>query len=192
MTNPLRTIEYMWIVLMVVWVIGRFTAKSVKQRESPVVYIARMVVLLIIFELLFTPYMAFGWLGWRVIPESRLLDEVAVIMAAVGIGLAIWARVVLAGNWSGTVTLKEGHELIRRGPYARIRHPIYTGFALALAGTALAIGQWRGVLALAAVLVAHTMKAFKEEAWLRREFGEAFEAHCRRTGMFLPRLIQRG
>lgn len=102
--------------------------------------------------------------------------------------LAIWARVYLAGNWSGTVTLKKDHELIRTGPYARIRHPIYTGFQLALTGTALVIGQWRAIVALAIVLAAHFFKARKEEAWLAREFGPAFNEHRSHTGMFLPRL----
>ncbi|MGB7023705.1 MAG: isoprenylcysteine carboxylmethyltransferase family protein [Candidatus Acidiferrales bacterium] len=75
--------------------------------------------------------------------------------------MGTWARVHLAGNWSGIVTLKKDHVLIRTGPNARIRHPIYTGFQVALTGTALVIGQWRAMVALAIVLAAHLFKARK-------------------------------
>src|SRR6185437_7787826 len=62
-----------------------------------------------------------------------------IALCAIGIGIAIWARRVLGTNWSGIVTLKEGHTLIRRGPYAYVRHPIYSGILLAAAGTFLAV-----------------------------------------------------
>jgi len=142
-----------------------------------------------VFEFLFSPYGTIGFLGWRFLPEHAAIEWAAVATTALGVGLAIWARLCLGGNWSGTVTLKEGHELIRRGPYARIRHPIYTGFALAIAGTALAIGEWRGVVAFVILFTAHYLKARKEEAWLAREFGAAFEEHRAHTGMFLPKLF---
>jgi protein-S-isoprenylcysteine O-methyltransferase Ste14 len=189
--NTIWTTEMLWLALGVVWIAGRFTGKRVKQRESPVAYLGRVVVIVVLFEILFNPALAIGWLGRRFIPASPALDLTAIGVAAIGVGLAIWARLYLGGNWSGTVTLKEGHELIQRGPYRWIRHPIYTGFDLAFFGTALAIGQWRGLAAFVVIAIAHTMKARKEEAWLAREFGAAFEEHRRRTGMFLPRLVAR-
>ena len=53
------------------------------------------------------------------------------LMVVAGLAFAVWARVHLGRNWSGTVTVKENHELIRSGPYAIVRHPIYTGLLLA-------------------------------------------------------------
>lgn len=188
MMSTTGIIQSLWLALGVVWIIGRFTAKRVKQRESPAAYLGRAVLLVVLFEFLFSPQLGYGFLGKRFVPASAALDEIAIAVTALGVALAIWARICLGGNWSGTVTLKEGHELIRRGPYARIRHPIYTGFDLAILGTALAIGEWRALLAFAVIAIAHTLKAHKEEAWLAREFGAAFEEHRRRTGMFLPRL----
>jgi protein-S-isoprenylcysteine O-methyltransferase Ste14 len=105
-----------------------------------------------------------------------------------GIGLAIWARWHIAGNWSGTVTLKEGHELIRTGPYSRIRHPIYTGILLAALGSAIEIGRIAGLIALALGWGSFWFKARREESFLREEFGAQFEEHCKQTGMFLPKL----
>jgi protein-S-isoprenylcysteine O-methyltransferase Ste14 len=189
--NTIWIIQLLWLVLIAVWVIGRFTAKRVKQRESPVAYLGRIVIIVVLFEFLFNPAFAVGWLGERFLPASAALDQTAIAVTAIGVAVAIWARLYLGGNWSGTVTLKEGHELIQRGPYRWIRHPIYTGFDMAFLGTALAIGQWRGLAAFVVISIAHTMKARKEEAWLAREFGVAFEEHRRRTGMFLPRLVAR-
>ncbi len=185
------TIQELWLALAAVWVVTRFGSKRVKQRESPAGYLGRVVLLVVLFEFLFNDRLATGWLGARFVPRSQNVADTGIALTAIGIALAIWARLCLGGNWSGTVTLKEGHELIRSGPYARIRHPIYTGFAMAMAGTALAIGEWRAVLAFAGVTLAHYWKARKEEAWLAREFGPAFEEHRARTGMFLPRLVVR-
>ena len=73
--------------------------------------------------------------------------------------------------------LKERHELISRGPYARIRHPIYTGVDLAFLGTALAVAEWRGMVAFVLAVAMLYQKARTEEAWLARDFGVAFEAY---------------
>ena len=87
------------------------------------------------------------------------------------------------------MTIKVEHELIRNGPYAYVRHPIYTGILLALVGTALAIAEWRALIAVALVWIAFYTKARVEEKMLAQEFGAAFAEHRRRTGFFLPRLI---
>ena len=85
------------------------------------------------------------------------------------------------------MTLKEDHQLIRTGPYARMRHPIYTGLAVAMFGTALVVGEWRALLGAFLVLTAHVLKARKEESWLTERFGEAYENYRRETGFLLPR-----
>jgi protein-S-isoprenylcysteine O-methyltransferase Ste14 len=92
----------------------------------------------------------------------------------------------LGENWSGTVTLKEEHELVRSGPYRYIRHPIYTGMLIALAGTVLALAEYRGLISLAIALLSFYFKARKEERFLSEAFQESFREHARRTGMFLP------
>jgi protein-S-isoprenylcysteine O-methyltransferase Ste14 len=61
---------------------------------------------------------------------------------------SVWARVHIGRNWSGVVTIKEGHELVDTGPYALVRHPIYTGLLVAFIGSAFARGNWSGVLAV--------------------------------------------
>ena len=108
-------------------------------------------------------------------------------LAFAGVLFAIWARRTIGKEWSAEVQIKEGHQLIRSGPYAHIRHPIYTGILIAIAGTALAIGQYRGLLGLGIIAIGFVLKAKKEETFLAGQFGPAFEEHRRRTGFFLPR-----
>jgi len=92
-------------------------------------------------------------------------------------------------NWSQAVTLKEDHELITSGPYALVRHPIYTGLLIAFAGSAIARGEWRGLLAVALVFVALWRKLKLEERWMRSHFGEAYETYSRRVSALLPYVI---
>ena len=85
-----------------------------------------------------------------------------------------------------SVTLKEDHELIRTGPYAYFRHPIYSGIDLAAVGGALAIDKWRCVAGVGLIVLGYWIKARKEESLLAAQFGKAFKEHCRHTGFLLP------
>jgi protein-S-isoprenylcysteine O-methyltransferase Ste14 len=99
---------------------------------------------------------------------------------------SFWARVLLAGNWSGSVTLKHGHELVVDGPYRWVRHPIYTGLLVALAGTALALGEWRGLLAIAIAAAALWRKLQLEEALMRGQFGDAYVRYAEHVPPLIP------
>ena len=78
----------------------------------------------------------------RVIPRIDALAWTAVVLCIAGLAFCIWARFTLGRNWSGVVTFKGGHELITRGPYALVRHPIYTGLLTMLAATWLCSDTW--------------------------------------------------
>jgi protein-S-isoprenylcysteine O-methyltransferase Ste14 len=183
----IKAIQCLWLALGVYWFLTAMRSKRVRRRENRVATWLRIGLLVAAFEFLFSHWGRIGFLGRRFVPDVPAVAMAGVALTALGVGLAFWARYTLGGNWSGAVTLKEGHELIRTGPYASIRHPIYTGIQLGLAGTMLAVGQWRGVVAFAAIVVAQYFKARKEEAWLAGEFGAVFEEHRSRTGMFFPR-----
>ncbi len=84
--------------------------------------------------------------------------------------------------------LKENHQLIQSGPYARVRHPIYSGLLLAMMGTALFVGELRAVLGVLIFFAGHWWKARREETLLAGQFGATYEEYRQRTGSILPRL----
>jgi protein-S-isoprenylcysteine O-methyltransferase Ste14 len=84
------------------------------------------------------------------------------------------------------VQLKQDHELIVRGPYSIVRHPIYTGLLLAFLGSALAIGQWRALLATAIVAISFWRKLRLEERWMRELFGDRYVNYMRRVKALVP------
>jgi protein-S-isoprenylcysteine O-methyltransferase Ste14 len=95
-------------------------------------------------------------------------------------------RALLGSNWSATVTVKQHHELIRRGPYAIVRHPIYSGFLLGVLGTALALGEVRGLVALALAFAGWYLKARNEEQFLVEQFGDAYVGYRRNVKQLIP------
>jgi len=179
--------ECLWQLLMVVWVVMWFGMKRAKKRESWGERAQYSVLVILGFFLLFGRLRNWEWLNDRLLPDVVQVWVAGLLLTALGVGIAIWARLNLGSNWSGTVTLKAGHELVRKGPYRWIRHPIYTGILLGMVGTAMIKGHLRGWIGVALVLVAFYIKARREEKFLREEFGAGFEEHAKKTGMFLPK-----
>ncbi len=99
------------------------------------------------------------------------------------------ARRHLGRNWSGTVTLKEDHELIRTGPYRRARHPIYTGMLVGFIGSAISLGEVRGVVAVGLVIVAFLIKIRLEERWMTESFGDAYRRYRTEVKALIPYLL---
>ncbi len=119
-------------------------------------------------------------------PNSPAVAWVGVALTLAGIALAIAARLFLGGNWSGTVTIKEGHTLVRKGPYTLMRHPIYSGFLLAIFGTALAIGEIRALIAASIVLAVLTHKINLEERFMMEQFGAEYAQYRRKVNALIP------
>ena len=103
--------------------------------------------------------------------------------------LAVGARVSLGTNWSGTVTVKQEHELITSGPYRYVRHPIYTGLLLAFSGLAIARGEWRCILALIILALSFWRKLRIEERFMVEQFGSAYETYRQRVSVLVPFVI---
>src|SRR5580700_10641244 len=186
--TPAGIVRDLWILFLLYWLVSALNRKKTKRRESVAQRMLYILPLLVAFFFLYRYGFGYGWLGTRFVPDTPVVQWLAVFITAAGVAIAVWARFHLGANWSGVVTLKEGHELIRTGPYTRIRHPIYTGILLALLGTAVAMGEVRGLLAVAITWLSFYLKARREEAFLAQEFGPRFAEHQLHTGMFLPRL----
>jgi protein-S-isoprenylcysteine O-methyltransferase Ste14 len=184
--QALQMAVVLWYVLSLVWLVMWFGMKRAKRSETPWERVQHVVPVLVSFWLLFERQ--WPLLDLRLLPETPGVLWVGVLVTALGVGIGVWARLSLGTNWSGMVTLKKGHELIRTGLYKRIRHPIYTGILAGFLGTELIKGQVRGLLGFLILWLSFYFKARREENFLRQEFGEGFEEHARHTGMFLPKL----
>jgi protein-S-isoprenylcysteine O-methyltransferase Ste14 len=186
--TPAGIINGLWALFALYWLVSALHRKKTKRRESFAQRLLYLLPLLLAFYLLNHSGVGSGWLQTRFVPDTALVQWLAVLVAAAGVAVAFWARFHLGANWSGVVTLKENHELIRTGPYRTIRHPIYTGILLVFLGNVLLVGQVRGLLALAIIWASFYIKARREESFLGQEFGASFNEHIQRTGMFLPKL----
>src|SRR5205823_5706526 len=100
--------------------------------------------------------------------------------------LDVWAMRCLGRNWSGAVTIKVGHELVRTGPYRWVRHPIYTAMLGMYLGTAVVSGELHGLLGVVVAVIAYARKTAMEERGLREAFGDAYDAYARRTRALIP------
>jgi len=177
-----------WYFFAAYWAISWLRVKRTKTAESVAQRLLTILPMVLAFELLFSRSLRIWPLRLRFLPAEDWIAWSGVALTSVGVAVAIWARYCIGQYWSARVTLKEGHRLIRSGPYAFVRHPIYTGMLLAAMGTALVIGEWRGVLAVVVILAAHSHKALREERLMTAEFGEEYASYRRSTGFLFPRL----
>jgi protein-S-isoprenylcysteine O-methyltransferase Ste14 len=184
---PGQIIEDAWIVFCIYWLWAARNQKRVQSRESALARLLHVAYMVCGFVLLSSQDPRFGALNRRFLPDQEWIAMTGALLTVAGIGFAIWARYHIGRNWSGEVTIRQEHELIRTGPYSHIRHPIYTGLIVAVAGTAIVIGEYRALLALALILIGFTVKAKREESMLEPQFGPSFAEHRRHTGFFLPR-----
>ena len=178
----------LWLAWATYWWIAARAVKPVARRESVASRLGHILPLAVAALLFLLPSMP-GLLGERFAAPGRAsyLGGVGVVLA--GLVLCVWARRVLGGNWSGTVTLKHGHEIVRRGPYRLVRHPIYTGLLLMFLGSALARGEWRGLVAVAIAFAALWRKLRLEERWLGESFGPAYAEYRAATWALVPYVL---
>lgn len=170
-----------FVVFGVTWIIGAFFSKRTHER-SPTLY-------LIIFAVAIWAFIASGMSRMPDIqlwPYTRQTGLLADIVVAFGLFFLLWARITLGSNWSGTVTIKENHELITRGPYAIVRHPIYTGMLVMLLGVAILAGHAIVFAFDLAVGVAMWVKSLTEERMMTKEFPDAYPSYRKRVRSLIP------
>jgi protein-S-isoprenylcysteine O-methyltransferase Ste14 len=185
--NPDPALGFAWLVFLGYWLIARFRVNRMARPEPGATLLLRILIMVGAYWLLFRQDPRFGILNRRWIPRDGWIVLAGVLLTWSGVAFAIWARYHLGRFWSATVALREGHQLIRSGPYANIRHPIYTGMLTAVLGTTLAVGRYRALVAFVVILAGFIAKSRQEEKLLDAQFGPAFEDHRRHTGFFLPR-----
>jgi protein-S-isoprenylcysteine O-methyltransferase Ste14 len=125
-------------------------------------------------------------LNLRIVPAMAPPACAAAVLCIIGLAFAFWARVTLGRNWSGVVTLKEGHELVERGPYRFVRHPIYTGILTMFFATALALGHVAGFAATLLMFASFWIKLCDEEQLMLQQFPHRYAVYRRRVKRIIP------
>jgi protein-S-isoprenylcysteine O-methyltransferase Ste14 len=175
---------YLWLAWLAYWCIAaRFVnaAKSSEDWLRRLIHLSPMGLgLLLIFQWADRDYIG------RRLYRSEPIAWLGMGLTAAGLLFAVWARVHLGRYWSGIITLKEDHDLIRTGPYRWVRHPIYTGFVTATLGSALVAETVGAFIGFALVLLACMLKIRREETVLVSEFGDQYRAFQSEVAALVP------
>jgi protein-S-isoprenylcysteine O-methyltransferase Ste14 len=185
-------VGFLWLLWATVWLAAAVWTAGIKRRpvERREWRTTRLSVLLLAIPavLIWNLRPVLGWWDRPLLPHALALP--GLLVSATGFAFSIWARIALNRNWSGMAVLRSGHELVRKGPYRMVRHPIYTGLLLALAGTVIALGlppRWIALWLL--ILAALWLKITGEEKLLAERFGPDFESFRRSTPALVPHLV---
>jgi protein-S-isoprenylcysteine O-methyltransferase Ste14 len=173
-----------WLVWASYWILARRFVKTTKSTEGAGLGMLHVIPLAVGIYLIFHGS-ASGVLWWPLY-VSPLLQWVGVAMTVFGLLFAVWSRLHLGRNWSAMVTLKEGHELVRSGPYRFVRHPLYTGFLTALVASAVVAETGDAFIGVAIIIVAYLVKMGREEKVLTLEFGEKYRTYTHDVARLVP------
>lgn len=178
-----------WVLFLLYWQIRAFGGKTTQRREALPPRVLRLVAFVVAAVLLSTSLVPLPWLYLPLWPAGVWPFWLGAAVTVAGLLFAVWARAHLGRNWSSAVTIKQGHELITSGPYAVVRHPIYTGILGGFLGVAIALAEVRGVLVFGLIFAVFWAKLRTEEAWMRGQFGAAYAAYAGRTAALVPFLL---
>jgi|WetSurMetagenome_2_1015567.scaffolds.fasta_scaffold21391_1 protein-S-isoprenylcysteine O-methyltransferase Ste14 len=179
----------LWVAFFAYWWIpalwNRTTVKRISPRGSFLFCtIVPIAAIMIVFSL-FAPWLY----DYRVLPDTLPVAVAGLLVMLPGLGFAIRARQHLGTNWSARPAIREHHTLTRTGPYAIVRHPIYTGLLTGILGTAIATGY---LMAFISIIVALVMLLFKiriEERFMLDEFGGEYERYRREVKALIPYVL---
>lgn len=177
-----------WTVFVVVWFAAALFTKRAVERQSPFSRAALIAATFFGVWLLVSNELPFD-LNAMALPRTPAVQGIGAALAILGLGFTLWARFTLGRNWSGAVTFKENHELIQRGPYALVRHPIYSGFLTLFLGSVFVVGTRAGVAAFVIVLVGLWLKLRQEERMLTKHFPDVYPGYRARVKALVPFLF---
>lgn len=182
-------IPLLWLIWCALWLILARGAKKTQWRESRISKLSYTIPgVLAFWALILTAPPDQFWFR-PFLPWTPAFRWVGIALIVIGFAITVWARLVLGRNWSATVTVKENHELITRGPYRIVRHPIYSGLLLAIIGSALPREDLRAVAAVLVFLFGMLRKAGIEEGRMIATFGDEYRAYRRRTKAIIPYIL---
>jgi protein-S-isoprenylcysteine O-methyltransferase Ste14 len=178
-----------WGTLVVVWAWGWRISKPTSRRAENLNSLTPYLPVLIGVALLSLHVLPESWTKEPLWPPSLALDAAGLAITVLGAVFAIWSRVTLGRNWSSVPQVKEQHELVVNGPYRIVRHPIYTGLILAVAGTALAHDKGIGLFMVVLMVASYWLKIRVEERLMMETFPEEYPEYRRRVKALIPGIL---
>src|SRR5579884_2465342 len=168
-----------WALFWLYWLIAAFSMKKGRVPWSRELRIRAALVLVVVV------LVRFGAFRHSSVACDKWRAALGLVVFAMGLGFAIWARVHIGRNWGGPMTEKDDPELVTSGPYRLVRHPIYSGILLAGIGTAVAL-SWFWLVAVALAGIYFVYSATVEERYLAGRFPDSYAAYRRSTKMLIP------
>jgi protein-S-isoprenylcysteine O-methyltransferase Ste14 len=189
--KPNEAFAIIWFGWFLSWMTASFWSNRTEERAATKeTWIYRAAIFT--GGVLMTPWAA------QVIGESRIWEvgnNVAyglIVVTLLGLLLTWLARIHLGRLWSSAITRKERHRLVDTGPYAFVRHPIYTGIITALVATAAIEATLAALVGATLICSGLWLKARAEERFLMVELGpDDYKSYCRRVPMLIPFLWPR-
>ncbi len=171
-----------WVGFWTYWVVAALSMKRGRLAWSRELRIRAVIALLAILLIRLGAFQNDGLNSdpWRA--------GVGLVIFAVGLGFAIWARRHIGRNWGTPMSQKDDPELVTSGPYRLVRHPIYSGILVAGAGTAVAL-SWAWLIAVALAGVYFVYSATIEERNLTTQFPDSYPVYRRTTKMLMPFIV---
>lgn len=184
-------IGYAWFALFILWAVaGVLSKRSVQaQTDTSRLFQAGLAFLGLMLIFNFNNWFVSVRLTTRIIPLETPYVLGGAILTLAGMAFSLWARAILGTNWSATVTIKENHTLVSRGPYQIVRHPIYTGFLLGLLGTSFVYGLARCFIGILVVGFAFWLKSQTEEQFMVQRFGQQYLDYRRQVRALIPYVL---
>jgi protein-S-isoprenylcysteine O-methyltransferase Ste14 len=177
-------LSILWIVFVAYWFISAFSAKKTLKRSHGSL-IVRILVLIVLI-ILWNTHILHGLQDY--FTTSLKIQIIGLVAVCFGIALAVWARIYLGTNWGMPVSLKENPELVTKGPYSYIRHPIYSGILLAMFGATLITGlSWFVAFVIFGCYFIYS--AVQEEKIMLKAFPNQYPEYKKKTKMFIPFIL---
>ncbi len=158
------------------------------QREGRGIFLFRVFGFFFLLFIMGSILLGAPWVRALGLPLPDWLREAGFVLGLFSLALWTWSQTALGTRWSANLMLRKGHTLITTGPYARIRHPLYTAMTGWSAGLALVSANWIFIVVAAVVTSVFFLRVPREEQMLLTQFGEEYREYMQRTGRFFPRL----
>jgi protein-S-isoprenylcysteine O-methyltransferase Ste14 len=185
--SPGTVAAALWLVWLAGWWLGAIKTARTVARQSPGSQLGYSIFTWAGAALLFFNAVRGGIFSLALYPSTPIVAWIGVVLVALGLAYAVWARLHLGRMWSAVVTVKAEHRIIRTGPYTLTRHPIYTGMLLAVVGTLLVRDTVAALIGCALIATGFLVKLRQEERMLTDHFGDDYRVYREQVPALIPR-----